>query len=186
MGIWLIVTGETKSVAQDTDWSDTVSDVAEYAKLFGQGAAISVVQDMVRSQVTRLLQNYGAADIENYILVGTPIVREKAPYGFRKAMQNVGPQFFEEIQGFVTPANIIQWLITADEWLDESDVERYTDDGVEKTPQELQEELQRIAVVIEDTPGGNKWLQQQCRDLHLLASGQDLVTNETDPQPDSG
>lgn len=184
MGIWLIATGETKFVAQDKDWSDTVSEVAEYAQLFGQGAAISVVQDMVRGQVTRLLQNYGAEDIENYILVGTPIVREKAPAGFRNALKNVGPKFFEQIQSFVTPANIIQWLITADEWLDESDVDRYTDEGVEKTPEELQEELQRIAVVIEDTPGGNQWLQQQCRDIHLLASGQDVVaqTASTDHQ----
>jgi hypothetical protein len=159
------------------DWSETVSDVAEYAQLFGQGAAIAVIQDMIRSQVTRLLQSYGEDDIEEYILVGTPIVREKAPRGFRNALQNVGPQFYEQIQTLVTPSNIIMWLITADEWLDEEDVARYTDGAMDKTHEELQKELQGIAVTIEDTPGGNEWLQQQCRDIYLLASGTDIVSH---------
>ncbi len=164
-------------MAESEDWSETVSDIAEYAQLFGQGAAITVIQDMLRSQVTQLLQSYGEEDIEEYILVGTPIVREKAPQGFQNALQNVGPKFYEEIQSLVTPNNIIMWLITADEWLDEEDIERYTDDDVDKTPAELHEELQRVAVTIEDTPGGNEWLQQQCRDIYLLASGTDIVSH---------
>lgn len=164
----------------EQDWSETLGQVAEYAQLFGQGAAISVVQDMVRGQITQLLQSYGAEDVESYVIVQTPIVRQKAPEGFKDALKNVGPKFFEEIQTFVTPDRILEWLEDADEWLTEEDVEKYTEPGVEKTPEELHAELQEIADVIRETQGGMAWLKSECRDIHMLAAGQDLETEEVE------
>jgi hypothetical protein len=170
-------------MSDNKDWSDTLEQVAEYAQLFGQGAAISVVQDMLRGQVTQLLQSYGAEDVESYVLVGTPIVRKKAPTGFKDALKSVGPKFFNEIQMFVTPERILEWLETADEWLTEEDVEQYTDPDVDKKPEELHEELQEIADVIRETPGGMGWLKLECRDIHFLAAGEDLEAEEVEAEP---
>lgn len=165
------------------DWSETASEIGDLMRLFGEQAAINVVQDMVRGEITRLLQSYGAEDVRNYILVETPIVKEKAPESFHEGLMNVGPNWFEEIQAMVTPGNILTWLETADDWLDESDVERYTDDA-DKSPEELQRELQEIAEVIRTTPGGMDWLKRECRDIYVLASGRPLGDQTTTADDD--
>jgi len=138
--------------------SDVVSRVATTAKVAGKSMAVPAVKKFVREKAVAALNNHDPDELEGYILVDYPLIREELDPQTKEALGNACPQFAGAIQSEVTPENVMMWLRNPEEWMDDD------------TPEETLEEVRRVAEVIESTPGGQKWLEAQVLSLWDIGS----------------
>jgi len=133
--------------------SDVVSRVATTAKVAGKSMAVPAVKRFVREKAVAALNEHDPDDLEAYIFVDYPLIREELSPETKEALGNACPQFAGPIQSEVTPENVMLWLENPEEWMDED------------TPEETMDEVREVAEVIKDTPGGQKWLEAQVLSL---------------------
>lgn len=129
----------------------------------GDAKAISTIQSMLLPHVMRIFTHHDHTELQHMILTDYDLVRKQTPEGVKNVLENVDPgpdlreQWEETIVTNVTPENIVKWLRNPEEWLDDEDAE------VQRA------ELRKCAEVIEETPGGEAWLEAQVLDLYEMA-----------------
>jgi len=132
----------------DDGWG--LDRVAGVAKALGKTAALPVAQNVLRQQVVTVLTQHDPEVLEDYILVNYSLVDNQLPPEVENTLGNVGPQFEGPIKKFVRPESILSWMEDPEEWMDD---EQYAEVG---------EDVETCAEIIRTTPGGVKWLEEEC------------------------
>lgn len=151
-------------MSSDVNPRETIKSVLKMASLFGKGTAVTQAQTMLMPHILRVFSQHDHTELERMILTNYPLVEEKTPEKIRNALDNLGsdPEVRAQYEGVVleliTPENILNWLRNPDEWLDEEEANRQ------------REELRWCAEVIEETEGGEEWLEEQVLDLYRMAN----------------
>lgn len=135
-----------------------LAELATKAKLAGKQAAIPVLQDVIRDEVVRLLREHDPARLRGFMDVEYRLVHEELPEGYRNALGSVGPQFEEQLLQVVTPEQIMAWLEHPEEWMGD-DVDA-----------ETKGEVRRVARIIRDHPGGERWMEEQVLDFYAICN----------------
>lgn len=147
----------------DAPVPDKLQKLAQTASLLGKSTVIQQVQQMLMPHILAIFSEHDHGELEKMIQTNYRLVDNHTPPGIKNALQNLGsnPELREQWEGvvltYVTPENIKQWLRNPEEWLDADEAERQ------------RAELRRCADVIEETPGGEEWLQSQVMDLYRMA-----------------
>lgn len=146
-----------------TDVKGQLQAVLKTLSLFGKGQAAAQVQKLLLPHIMRVFSKHDHTMLENMILIDYDLVEEQTPPGVRNAIQNLGSnpelrqQWEQIVVSTVRPENILVWMRNPDEWLDEEEAD------------ELRDELQKCAKVIEETDGGYEWLERQVLTLYKWA-----------------
>lgn len=134
-----------------------LEQLASTAKMFGKAAVAPAIQNMLRKQVVKLLQSHDPEKLEEFILTQYPLVQEELPQQYKNVLANVGPQFDDTIQNIVRPENVMYWLKEPKEWMEDgTDIEHLR-------------QVRECHDIIQETPGGELWLQNQCLDVWKMA-----------------
>jgi len=142
------------------DLTETGADYLKAAFTVGETYVVSQVQKQLMPHIMRVFTEHGAMDLKAFILNDYPLVEEHTPQGVKNALHNLGTseevadQFRQMMLQYVTPQNVINWMKNPDEWLDEAEAD------------EQREELERCAKVLEQTEGGEVWLEEQILQLY--------------------
>lgn len=142
---------------------DRLQSALHTAATFSKTMAMGMVQKMLMPYILQVFAEHDHEQLRKMIIADYALVRRKTPEGVRIALDNVGsnPELRERWEGIVlevvTPENIKEWLRNPDEWLDAEGAEQQ------------RERLRRCADVIEETQGGELWLEQQVLDLYAMA-----------------
>lgn len=133
--------------------SNIVDRVAGTAKIAGKSMAVPAVKQYVREKAVEALRDNDPEDLERYITVNYPLIRNSLSDEVKQALGNACPQFEGVIKSTVTPDKVMYWLENPEEWMDED------------ADEETLEEIRQAAQIIHETPGGERWLQNQVIDL---------------------
>lgn len=142
---------------------EKAEELLKMASLLGKSTIIGQVQSMLVPYIIEIFGEHDHTDLKRMILTDYDLVETQTPDNVRKALKNVGssPQtrsYFESlVMDTITPENILTWLRNPKEWLDEEASAK------ERT------ELRRCAKVIENTDGGEEWLERQVLDIYRIA-----------------
>lgn len=123
----------------------------------GKAAVLPAVKNILRNQIVTILQDEDPDQLRKYIYVDYPLVRNKLPPKYVDVLQNLGPQYEDEIKAMVHPEQILLWLDNPEEWMD-----------VEQNPQAAAK-VKKCAEIIRETDGGEEWLAQQTIHLYQIA-----------------
>lgn len=159
-----------------------IGQIADALKLVGKGSAISMAQSFLLPKVMAVFAEHDHEELRMYIRSNYPLVERETPDGVKRALNNLGndPRFRDQYESLVlqtvTPANVMEWLRTPEEWLDREDAEQQ------------RAELRRCAEVIETTPGGQEWLEAQVLQLYAYAGiiPEDSTQPSTHSQAETG
>lgn len=143
---------------------ETAEQILSTATLLGESFVIRQVQSMLIPHVVDIFAEHDHEDLKRMIVTDYDLVENQAPEGVKNTLRNLGSspetrQLFENlVLDSITPENILDWLRNPEEWLDE--------DGDE----EQRERLRKCAEVIEETPGGYEWLEEQVIEVYRIAN----------------
>lgn len=143
---------------------ETAEQILSTATLLGESFVIRQVQSMLIPHVVDIFADHDHEDLKRMIVTDYDLVENQAPEGVKNTLRNLGSspetrQLFETlVLESITPENILNWLRNPEEWLDE--------DGDE----EQRERLRKCAEVIEETPGGYEWLEEQVIEVYRIAN----------------
>lgn len=155
--------GEGPHMNNISDATDTLKNILKTASFLGKNVAVSQVQSMLMPQILKVFSEHGHEDLQRMIVTNYSLVEEQTPPGIRNALDNLGsnPETRQQWEGvvleYITPENIIEWLRNPEEWLNEEEAEKQ------------REELKLCATTIEETEGGEEWLETQVMDLYRMA-----------------
>lgn len=150
----------------------SINDLLETASSLGQSALVSYVQSLILPHVMEVFAKHDHNKLEAMIRTNYPLVREHTPEGYKRALANLGsnPKFKQQYEQmvleYVTPENVLEWMRNPDEWLDEEEAN------------EQREELRKCAAVIEETPHGEQWLEDQVLQVYEFAG---IVPEDSTP-----
>lgn len=156
---------------------EKVRKVLQMGKLMGETKLVEKVQQMMMPHILHVFSEHDAEKVEHFIYTDYDLVKEETPPRIKQTLKNVGSnpemrkQWESVVLKYVTPENIKGWLRNPEQWLDTEDAE------------EQRRELRRCAEKIEETPGGEEWLERQVMQLYQWAnivpkSSQAPVTND--------
>lgn len=134
-----------------------ITEIAEKAALLGKTAAVPVIQSVLREQVVYLFQQYDPEKLRELIDVNYPLIRHELPDGYKNAIENVAPQFEDEIKSMTHPGQVLYWLEEPAEWM-----------GSDADPETVRQ-VRECYEIIESTPGGERWVEQQVAELWAIA-----------------
>lgn len=146
------MTGEAEEKAVGNGFVDQILTVAETA---GASVAVPMLQSMVRKKVIRLLNDNGPEDLRELIEVQYPLVQEGLDENIKQALGRVGPKFEDQIKSTVNPEAVMYWMNNPDEYIEADEAEI--------------EQIETCAEIIEETPGGDRWLMMQVITLWEIA-----------------
>jgi hypothetical protein len=133
--------------AGDDGEQSRLQRIVQMAKVAGASIVVPMVQSYIRDEVVSLVRNHEPEELREYILVQYPLVEEEVPEGVKNGLRQLGPQFSQQIQSYVTPENVLTWLDNPEEHIDADD-EEY-------------DRIKRCGEIIRGTPRGEQWLQAQ-------------------------
>lgn len=137
----------------------TLEQLSFVSKTAVQTAAVQFIVP----KVVDVFAHHDEEDLRRMILSNYPLVEKRMPAGYKKALRNLGSnprlrQHYEQaVIDNVRPENIKAWLRAPEEWLDAEEAE------------EQRERLKACADVIEETPGGEPWLEAQVLQVYQYA-----------------
>lgn len=152
---------------------DRVRTLAKTLSLFGKSTATAKIQEVMLPHIMRIFSEYDHRTVHHFIITDYPLVEEETPAGLRNAIHNLSanPDLRQQWAGFlldtVTPENILDWMRTPEAWLDDD------------SAAEQRENLRRCAEVIEETDGGEAWLEAQVWTVYQWAR---LVPADSSPE----
>lgn len=146
------MTGEAEEKAVGSGFVDQILTVAETA---GASVAVPMLQSMVQKKVIRLLNDNGPEDLRELIEVQYPLVQEDLDENIKQALGRVGPKFEGQIKRTVNPEAVMHWMNNPDEYIEADEAEI--------------EQIEACAEIIEETPGGDRWLMMQVITLWEIA-----------------
>lgn len=126
-------------------FDDVLSSVADAA----EGVAI----EKIRPKVVELFDDNDPSDIRNYILTDYPLVEKKLSDEHKELVAQYGSQMPQIVGQYLQSDRIYGWL---------ADPEWVSDD-------EVRENLEEVAEVIDETPNGHQWLESQVQYIRNLA-----------------
>lgn len=149
----------------DTEPADAsrIQRTLERLSYVSQSAAMSAVQQYLMPYIIRVFADHDEGDLERMILANYDLVKQQTPAGIKQALRNLGSnprlreQYADLVVTLVTPANVKEWLRNPEEWLEAEEAD------------EQRERLKACADVIEETPGGEVWLEAQIMRLYEYA-----------------
>lgn len=136
----------------------------EKVSMFGQTAAVTAAQQFLMPYILRVFADHDEGDLRRMILSNYPLVEKQTPPGVKRALENLGSnprlrqQYEESVVQMVQPGNILTWMRTPEDWLDIEEAD------------EQRERLKACADVIEETPGGQAWLEAQVLQVYRYAN----------------
>lgn len=148
----------------DSRFGSRLANALKIVSKFGKSAAITQVQSMLIPHILNVFAEPNHEDLRNYIIVDYDLVEKDTPPGVRNALDNLGSnrelrsQWEHIVLQLITPENIKAWLRHPEEWLSVEEADRQ------------RAELKRCADVIENTEGGEEWLEEQVLDLYRMAN----------------
>lgn len=154
--------------------ANRLRSVLTTASKLGKGAGLAAAQQLLLPHVLEVFGEHDHQEVKRMILADYQLVQHEMPEEARSVLENLGsnPELREQWAGTVTstltPENVLEWLHNADEYLDD-DVD-----------EERLREMEYCAVVIEDTSGGEAWLEQQILDLYRMAG---IIPEDSTPAP---
>lgn len=143
---------------------ERLQSLAKTVSLFGKEVAISKTQQYLMPHILEVFTEHDAEELKRMIQANYPLAEQETPAGIRQALDNLGsnPELRSQWEGtvvnLVTPENILHWLRHPEEWLDAEEAEAQ------------RAELKRCAEVIEESAGGEEWLEQQVLQLYRFAN----------------
>lgn len=126
-----------------------LGSLAMKAKVAGKQAVVPMLQEAIREEVVRLLNQHDPEKLRQYIDVGYPLVEKDLPDGYKNALGNLGPSFENQIMQMVNPETVMGWLDNPEEWMDED------------TDPETIADVREVGRIIRTHPGGEEWLARQ-------------------------
>lgn len=146
--------------------------ILQLASLFGESYAVKQVQAALIPHVIEIFGEHEATEVRRMILTDYALVKNHTPEGVRSALQNLGSnrqtrQLFEQlVLDRITPENVLAWMKEPGEWLE----------GTETLQQRRR--LKECAAMIEETEGGEAWLEEQVLDVYRMAN---IIPEDTKP-----
>ena len=146
------MSGETGDPEVGSGFVQQILTVAETA---GAQVAVPMLQSMVQKKVIRLLNEHDPEELQERIEVQYPLVQEDLDDNIKQALGRVGPQFEDQIKSTVNPEGVMYWMRNPEEYIDADDEEI--------------EQIRECAEIIDETPGGDRWLMMQVITLWEIA-----------------
>lgn len=148
----------------DTDIGSKIGQIAKVAMFEGKAAAITEAQRHLVPHILDIFTDHDHEEVYRFIITDYPLVREETPEPVKNALHNLSQngmlrdRYHHAVLSTVTPENVLTWLRNPDEWLDAADAD------------EVRVELEMCAAAIEETPGGQAWLEKQVYEIYRYAN----------------
>lgn len=137
--------------------------IASKFVLVGKAAGMEAARQELTPMIIDVFAENDHDDLYRMILANYPLVRQDLPPGVKNALRNLGSnpqlrgQFENSVMTIITPENILALMHDPDEWL--------PDDA----PAAQHRRIKACAQTIEETAGGEAWLERQVLDLYRIA-----------------
>lgn len=146
--------GDTEMSIDGEQLAGWLSKAEGLATVLGEDWLAAKIQRFFALLTVRVFTERGPADLKGAILKDYSLVREVTPPAVKSTLPNVAPKFEDAIREQLSPDQVMEWLEDPD-WSDE-----LSDEEAER--------LQECADIIQEVPGGTKWLVDQIDDLHEM------------------